>query len=116
MAKPDQVMTNATVKEVMTGATVKQVGTSGGVPMIKLTFHGAGAPGTANCSGRAADAPGGAGTGCVGETEFEVPADIPVVAQVPGDPAMLKAGVKATINMTEAADGSFIANRITITE
>jgi hypothetical protein len=116
MAKPDQVMTNATVKEVMTGATVKQVGSSGGVPVIKLTFHGAGAPGTANCSGRAADAPGGTGTGCVGETEFEVPADTPVVAQVLGDPAMLKTGVKATINMTEAADGSFIANRITITE
>jgi len=29
---------------------------------------------------------------------------------------MLKAGAKATINMSEAADGTFVANRITITE
>ena len=114
MAKPDQVMTNATVTQVMTDATVKQVGNSDGTPVIKLTFHGAGAPGSANCTGRAADAPGGTGTGCVGETEFDVPANTPVVAQMPGDPSMLKPGVKATVNMTQAADGTFIANRVTI--
>jgi hypothetical protein len=116
MAKPDQVMTNATVKEVMTDATVKKVDSAGGVPVIKLTFHGAGAPGSATCTGRASDAAGGAGAGCVGETEFEVPANTPVVAQVPGDASMLKAGAKATINMTEAADGTFVANRVTISE
>jgi hypothetical protein len=44
----------------------------------------------------------------VGETEFEVPADIPVVAQIPGDASMLKPGVKATINMSEAADGGYL--------
>src|SRR5579863_1684878 len=60
MAQPGMTMTNATVKEIMTDATVKQVGGPGGTPVIKLTFHGAGAPGTANCTGRAADAPGGA--------------------------------------------------------
>jgi len=116
MAKPDQVMTNATVTEVMTDATVKEVGTNGGKPVIKLTFHGAGAPGAANCTGRSADAPGGAGTGCVGETKFDVPADTPVVAQIPGDVSDLKAGAKATINMTEGPDGTFIANRVTIRE
>jgi hypothetical protein len=116
MAKPDQVMTNATVKEVMTNATVKQVGSSAGVPMIKLTFHGAGAPGSANCTGRAADAPGGAGTGCVGETEFEVPANVSVVAQLPGDVSMLKPGAKVSVNVTQAADGSMTATRITISE
>jgi hypothetical protein len=116
MAKPDQVMTNATVTEVMTGATVKQVGSSDGTPVIKLTFHGAGVPGADNCTGRAADAPGGAGKGCVGETEFEVPANTPVVAQIPGDGSMLKPGAKATINMTEGPEGTFVANRITITE
>ena len=45
MTQPGQVMTNATVKEVMTDATVKQVGSAAGVPIIKLSFHGAGAPG-----------------------------------------------------------------------
>jgi hypothetical protein len=116
MAKPDQVMTNATVKEVMTNATVKQVGGTAGAPVIKLTFHGAGAPGSANCTGRAADAPGGAGTGCVGETEFEVPANTPVVAQLPGDVSMLKPGAKASVNVTAAPDGSMTATRITISE
>lgn len=116
MAKPDQVMTNATVKEVMTNATVKQVGSAAGVPVIKLTFHGAGAPGAASCTGRAADAPGGAGTGCVGETEFEVPANIPVVAQLPGDPSMLKPGAKVSVNVTQTPDGSMSATRITISE
>jgi hypothetical protein len=116
MAKPDQVMTNATVKEVMTDATVKQVGSAGGVPVIKLTFHGAGAPGAANCTGRSSDAPGGAGSGCVGETEFEVPANVPVVAQLPGDVSMLKPGAKASMNVVQAADGSMSATRITISE
>jgi hypothetical protein len=116
MAQPNQVMTNATVKEVMTNATVKQVGSDGGVPVIKLTFHGAGAPGAANCTGRASDAPGGAGTGCVGETEFEVPADVKVVASLPGDVSMLKPGAKASIAVTVAADGTGTATRITITE
>lgn len=116
MAKPDQIMTNATVKEVMTDATVKQVGSSDGVPVIKLTFHGAGAPGAANCTGRSSEAPGGSGTGCVGETEFEVPADVPVVAQLPGDSSMLKPGVKASMNLTAAPDGNMMATRITISE
>ena len=51
MSQPGQVMTNATVKQIMTDATVKQVGSAGGVPLIKFTFHGAGAPGSANCTG-----------------------------------------------------------------
>jgi hypothetical protein len=112
-AKPDQVMTNATV---MTDATVKQVGSAAGVPIIKLTFHGSGAPGAASCTGRSSDAPGGAGTGCVGETEFEVPANTPVVASLPGDVSMLKPGAKASINVIEASDGSMSATRITISE
>jgi len=121
MAKPDQVMTNATVKEVAikevtTNATVKQVGSSAGVPVIKLTFHGAGAPGSPACTGRASDAPGGPGTGCVGETEFEVPANVAVVAQLPGDTSMLKPGAKASMNVTVATDGTATATRITISE
>ena len=115
MAQPGQTMTNATVTEVMTNATVKQVGGSG-APVIKLTFHGAGAPGSANCTGRAADAPGGPGTGCVGETEFEVPANVPVVAQLPGDASMLKAGAKVRVNFTNAPDGTVSATRITISQ
>ena len=116
MARPGQVMTNATVAEVMTNATVKQMSSADGLPVIKLTFHGAGAPGTANCTGRSSDAPGGAGKGCVGETQFEVPADVPVIRQLPGDVSMLKPGAKATLNLTAAPDGSMIASRITITE
>ena len=116
MAKPDQVMTNATVKEVMTNATVKTMGSADGVPVIKLSFHGAGAPGTANCTGRSSDAPGGAGSGCVGETEFEVPADVSVVAQLPGDLSLLKPGVKATMNLTAAPDGAMVAARITVSD
>jgi hypothetical protein len=98
MAQPNQVMTNASVTAVMTNATVSQV-SGGGAPMIHLSFHGAGAPGSANCTGRSADAPGGAGKGCVGETEFEVPAGVPVVAVVPVDASALKPGAKVTVNM-----------------
>jgi len=116
MSQPGQVMTNATVKEVMTDATVKQVGTAGGVPVIKLSFHGAGAPGAANCTGRSSDAPGGAGMGCVGETEFDVPANVPVVAQMPGDVSMLKPGAKASMNIGKAPDGSAAALRVTVSQ
>jgi hypothetical protein len=113
MAQPGQTMTNATVKEVMTNATVQQVG-GAGTPVIKLTFHGAGAPGSPNCTGRSADAPGGAGTGCIGETEFEVPANVPVVAVLPGDASMLKPGAKVNMNTTNAPDGTVSAVRISI--
>jgi len=115
MAQPGQTMTNATVTQVMTNATVQQVGGSG-APVIKLTFHGAGAPGSANCTGRAADATGGAGAGCVGETQFEVPANVPVVAMLPGDPSMLKPGVKVNVNIMTAPDGTVSAARIAITQ
>ena len=113
MAQPGQTMTNATVTEVMTNAKVEQVG-SGGAPVIKLSFHGAGAPGSPSCTGRAADAAGGAGKGCVGETEFEVPANIPVVAVLPGDASMLKPGVKVTVNTTNNPDGTVTAARVTV--
>jgi hypothetical protein len=116
MAQPGMVMTNATVKEVMTDATVKQVGSAGGVPIIRLSFHGAGAPGAANCTGHASDAPGGAGQGCVGETEFDVPANVPVVAQLPGDPSMLKPGAKASMTVAKGMDGTASATRVTISQ
>ncbi len=114
MSAPGQVMTNATVKEVMTDATVKQVSGAGGTPTIKLSFHGAGAPGAANCTGRSSDAPGGAGKGCTGETEFDVPANTPVVAQEAGNPGMLKPGAKASMTVTKGADGSASATRVTL--
>jgi hypothetical protein len=116
MSAPGQVMTNATVKQVMTDATVKQVGSAGGVPVIKLSFHGAGAPGSPNCTGRASEAPGGDGKGCIGETEFDVPANVPVVAQLPGDVSALKPGAKASMNITKGADGSASATRVTIAQ
>jgi hypothetical protein len=115
MAQPGQTMTNATVTQVMTNATVQQVGGSGD-PVIKLTFHGAGAPGAANCTGRAAEAAGGAGAGCVGETEFEVPGNVPVVAIVPADASMLKPGTKVTVNIANAADGTSSVARISISQ
>jgi hypothetical protein len=115
MAQPGQTMTNATVTQVMTNATVQQVGSSAN-PVIKLTFHGAGAAGSANCTGRAADAPGGAGSGCVGETQFEVPANVAVVAIVPADASALKAGTKVTVNLANAADGTSSAARIAISQ
>ena len=111
MSQPGQVMPNATVIAVETGATVKQVGSVGGVPMIKLSYHGAGAPGAANCTGRSTDAPGGEGKGCVGETEFDVPANTPVVASLPGNPAMLKPGAKASMTVANGA-----ATRVTVSE
>src|ERR1700683_4061750 len=113
MSQPGQTMTNATVTQVMTNATVQQLAADGN-PVIKLTFHGAGAPGSANCAGRAADAPGGAGTGCLGETEFEVPADVPIVAQVPGDASILPPGPKVSMNAAKTSDGLTAATRITI--
>ena len=109
MSQPGQVMTNATVKEVMTDATVKQVGSAGGLPVIKLSFHGAGAPGAANCTGHSSDAPAGVGRGCIGETEFDVPANVAVVAWLPGEVSMLKPGAKATMMVTNGA-----ATRVTL--
>ena len=103
MTKPGQTMTNATVKQVVTGATVKQI-SGGQTTVIKLTFHGADAPGSQNCSGRAADAPGGPGKGCVGETEFAVPAGVPVVAQLPAPLSALKPGAKVNVYLAQAGD------------
>jgi hypothetical protein len=114
MTAPGQVMTNATVKQVMTDATVKQVSGASGTPIIKLTFHGAGAPGAANCTGHAADAPGGPGKGCIGETQFDVPANVKVVAIMPADASILKAGAKASVSLTKMPDGSDAAVRITV--
>jgi hypothetical protein len=103
MTKPGQTMTNATVKQVITGATVKEI-SGGKTTVIRLTFRGSGAAGSPNCTGRAADALGGPGTGCVGETEFEVPANVPVVAQVPAESSVLTAGVKANVFIAQASD------------
>jgi hypothetical protein len=114
MAQPGMTMTNATVKQVMTDATVKQVGGTGSAPMIKLTFHGAGAPGAQSCTGRAADAPGGPGKGCIGETEFDVPPNTPIVAQEPGDASALKLGAKVSVNIIKADDGATTAIRIAV--
>jgi hypothetical protein len=86
------------------------------MPVIHLSFHGAGAPGSANCTGRSADAPGGAGKGCTGETEFDVPANTPVVAQTPGNPGMLKPGAKASMVVAKGADGASSATRVTLSE
>ncbi len=116
MSRPGQVMTNATVQAVMTNATVQQVGSAAGVPVIRLAFHGAGAPGAADCTGRAADAPGGVGKGCVGETEFDVPADVPVFALSPGDASMLKPGAMATMFLARSADGKMSALRVTVSQ
>lgn len=115
MSQPGQTMTNATVEQVMTNAKVEDVG-GNGVPVIKLTFHGASAPGSPNCTGRAADAPGGPGTGCIGETEFEVPPNVPVVAVLRGDASMLKPGAKVSLNVTKNPDGTASAVRITISQ
>lgn len=116
MSQPGQVMTNATVKEVMTDATVKQVGSAGGLPVIKLSFHGAGAPGTANCTGRSSDAPGGDGKGCTGETEFDVPANVPVTRLMTADASAIKPGAKASMSVSKAPDGTSSATRLTISQ
>src|ERR1700685_727253 len=82
-----------TVADIKPGDFIASGGTRGPDGKLRANeiriFSAAGAPGSANCPGRAADAPGGAGTGCLGETEFEVPADVPIVAQVPGDASIL---------------------------
>jgi hypothetical protein len=116
MSQPGQVMTNATVKEVMTDATVKPVGSAGGLPVIKLSFHGAGAPGTANCTGRSSDAPGGDGKGCTGETEFDVPANVPVTRLMTADASAIKPGAKASMSVSKAPDGTSSATRLTISQ
>jgi hypothetical protein len=116
MSQPGQVMTNATVKDVMTDATVKQVGSASGLPVIKLSFHGAGAPGTANCTGRSADAPGGDGKGCTGETEFDVPANVPVTRLSAADASAIKPGAKASVTVSKGPDGTSSATRLTISQ
>ena len=108
MTAPGQVMTNATVKQVMTDATVKQVGSAGGVPVIKLSFHGSGEPGAANCTGHATLAADGKATGCTGETEFDVPANVAVVAWVPSDASVLKTGAKVNMAVNNGAVGRVV--------
>jgi hypothetical protein len=115
MAQPGQVMTNATVKEIMTDATVKQVGSAGGVPLIKLSFHGSGAAGAGNCTGHAALDAKGAATGCTGETEFDVPANVKVVAWVPSDNSVLKPGAKVNMAVTKTPDGKSAVGRVVVT-
>ena len=90
MAQPGQTMTNATVAQVMTNATVQQVSGSGN-PVIKVTFHGAGAPGSADCTGRAALMRRAELVQVASEKlHFEVPTNVLVVAIVSADPSMLK--------------------------
>lgn len=115
MSQPGQVMTNATVKEVMTDATVKQVGSAGGVPLIKLSFHGSGAAGAANCTGHATLDAKGSATGCVGETEFDVPANVKVVAWVPSDASVIKPGAKANMSFAAGSDGKLSVARVVVT-
>jgi len=45
-----------------------------------------------------------------------VPANVPVVAQLPGDASALKPGAKASMNIAKGPDGSMSATRVTISQ
>ena len=49
-----------------------------------------------------------------GTRHLVVPADIPVIASIPVDPASLKPGVAVTVNAARGVDGSLKATRISL--
>jgi hypothetical protein len=49
-----------------------------------------------------------------GEVKVLVPPDTPVVKRVPGDRALLKAGVEVSVTATRADDGTLSASQITV--
>lgn len=100
-ADSNRSMTNATVEQVM---AVTRGGT------LKLSYHGAGAPGDPNCTGHAARD----GNGCVGETEIVVAPGVPIMAYVMGDSSTLVPGAAISMLVTTGPDGTPVASRLLV--
>jgi len=100
-SQSNRSMTNATVEQVM---AVTRGGT------LKLSFHGAGAPGEPNCTGHAAKD----GNGCVGETEIVVAPGVPIFAYVTGDRSALVPGAAVSMVVTADADGAEVTSRLLV--
>ena len=91
-------------------ATVDAVTPAPGGGTLKLSFHGAGAPGDPACTGRAA--PGG--FGCTGSVELTIARGVPIVSTSQGDTSLLLPG--AIISASAASDASslLVATSITV--
>jgi hypothetical protein len=94
----------------MTNATVAQVTAVARGGTLRLTYHGAGAPGDPNCSGHAAKD----GSGCVGQTEIVVAPGVPILAYVVGDSSALVPGAAISMSVATGPDGALIAPRVLV--
>jgi hypothetical protein len=94
-------MTNATVAEVTSVAT-------GG--SLKLTYHGAGAPGDPTCTGHAPRD----GDGCVGQTEIVVAPGVPVLAYILGERSALVPGAAISLVVDTGPDGALVTRRVLV--
>lgn len=94
-------MTNATVAEV---TSVAKGGT------LKLTYHGASAPGEPTCTGHAPKS----GDGCVGQTEIVVAPGVPVLAYIYGRASALVAGAAISMLVDSGADGEPVTTRLVV--
>ncbi len=119
MAKPDQVMTNATVKEVMTNATAA---TSFG--STRAPASSSSSPSTAQPlqepltqPGRASDdTPAEPAPAASAKPNSKSPPTWPCRRHPPRRSSMLKPGAKVSVVVNVALDGAATATRITISE
>jgi hypothetical protein len=100
----------ATTNRSMTNATVAQVAAVGKGGTLSLTYHGAGAAGDPNCTGRAAKD----GDGCIGQTQLVVAPGIPVYAYVAGDASALVPGAAISLTVATGPDGNEITPRLLV--
>ncbi len=94
-------MTNAAVAEV---TSVVRGGT------LKLTYHGAGAPGDPACTGHAAKD----GNGCVGQTEIIVAPGVPILAYIFGDASALVPGAAISLVIEADPEGAQVTPRLLV--
>lgn len=94
----------------VTNATVDAVTPAPGGGTLKLSFHGAGAVGDPNCTGRAA--PGG--FGCTGAAELIVARGVPIVSTTQGDTSLLLPGAIVSASAATDATSLLVATSITV--
>jgi len=100
-AKPNRLMTNATVSAVTAAAANK--GT------ITLNYRGATAAADGTCSGRA-----NSGAGCTGNAEILVAPGIPVIGIMVGDESLLVPGAAVSVSAMPGIDGTWQSSRLTV--
>ena len=103
-------MGDPTANRSMTNATVAEVTSVARGGSLKLTYHGAGAPGDPACSGHAARG----GDGCVGQTEIVVAPGVPILAYVVGDRSALVPGAAISMVVDTGPEGGLETARLLV--